>query len=130
MHMLSGFRIYSLFATSILRRTNTSSNVRAPTRRLCPVERYCCETCARYTRRRRICHSQIGARSRLGGHSSPIARRARERERQNWCRSLQHSLICDDNGCSISDTGDDFPLPIALSSLRVTHPRSCGDCEV
>lgn len=42
---------------------------------------------------------------------------------------LKPSLICNNNGRSISDTGDDFPLSIAHSS-RVTHPRSCGDYEV
>lgn len=82
------------------------------------------ETCARYTGRRRICHSRIGARSRLGGHSS---RDARETEARGE-RVLKRPLICNNNGRSISDTGDDFPPSIAYSS-RVTHPRSCGDYE-
>lgn len=107
----SDFRIP--FASSILRKTNTSLRIHAPTKRLCPVERYW-DVRPIY---RRICHSRIGARSRLGGHSSIIARREGERERQSARRTgvegLQPSLICDDNGRSISDTGDDFPLPIA-----------------
>lgn len=92
---------------------------------------------ARYTGRRRICHSQIGARSRLGGHSSTIARREgetkgprrregeRERDerlskpsslaylRRQWASHLRHG-----RRFSSSDRA------------RVTHPRSCGDCEV
>lgn len=80
MHMLSlpDFRIP--FASLILRRTNTSSTFALP--RGIYVLSNGTETCARYTRRRRICHSRIGARSRLGGHSSTIARRARERKRR------------------------------------------------
>lgn len=129
MHMLPGFR--TPFASLILRKTNTSSNVRAPTRRLCPVERYWDvrsiyqeKTHLSFTNRREISPGW----SLLDYRETRT--RARETEREtNGCRSLQLSLICDDNGCSISDTGDDFPLPITRSS-RVTHPRSCGDCEV
>lgn len=127
--MLPGFR--TPFASLILRKTNTSSNVRAPTRRSCAVERYWdvrsiyqAKTHLSFTNRR-----EISPGWSLLDYRETRAR-ARETEREmNGCRSLQLSLICHDNGSSISNTGDDFPLPIIRSSC-VTHPRSCGDCEV